>query len=254
MDFSTTNSQNMPYRRLPNTDNARIKALKKAHEKGSELPPFKLAFSQSMFQKVKSELPSFENAIILYRDALSLHAEKNKTYQASLKKARLYISHFIQVIDMAITRGDLKPDIRKYYKLNDNEKKLPSLNTDEDIITWGNNLIQGERERKMKGLAPITNPTIAVVQVHFEKFLEAYNHQQSLKKRTSNAHGELEKLRENVDVTIQQTWNEVEDTFKDLPERIRREKSSDYGIVYVFRKNELDEVNLFQSNQIEGIG
>jgi hypothetical protein len=228
--------------------------MKRAHERGSELPPFKLAFSQGMFQRIKAELPSFENTILTYREAISLHAEKNKDYQARLKKARLYISHFIQVVDMAISRGELNPDIREYYGLSSNEKKLPNLANDEDIIHWGRKLIDGERERKLKGMAPITNPTIAVVQVHFEKFIEAYNHQQSLKKRANNVHEELEEIRQNIDTTIQQTWNEVEDTFKDLPENIRREKSSDYGVVYVFRKNELNDMSLFKSDQIEGIG
>jgi len=244
----------MPYRRLPNTDNARIKAMKRAHERGTDLPPFKLAFSQGMFQKIKSELPSFENTILTYREAIGLHAEKNKDYQVRLKKARLYISHFIQVIDMAISRGELNSDIREYYGLSSDEKKLPSLTNDEDIINWGKKLIDGERERKIKGMAPITNPTIAVVQVHFEKFIEAYNQQKSLKKRANNVHAELEEMRQNVDSTIQQTWNEVEETFKDLPENIRREKSSDYGVVYVYRKNELNDMRLFKTDQIEGIG
>ena len=104
----------MPYRRLPNTDSARIKAMKVAHEKGNELPPFKLAFSQSMFQKIKSTLSGFENSIIEHRNSLNLHADKNKEYQKRQKKAKLYISHFIQVIDMAIARGDLPPAIRNY--------------------------------------------------------------------------------------------------------------------------------------------
>lgn len=244
----------MPYRRLPNTDNARIKAMKRAHERGTDLPPFKLAFSQGMFQKIKSELPSFENTILTYREAIGLHAEKNKDYQVRLKKARLYISHFIQVVDMAISRGELNSNIREYYGLSSDEKKLPSLTNDEDIINWGKKLIDGERERKIKGMAPITNPTIAVVQVHFEKFIEAYNQQKSLKKRANNVHAELEEMRQNVDSTIQQTWNEVEETFKDLPENIRREKSSDYGVVYVYRKNELNDMRLFKTDQIEGIG
>ncbi|HKK61279.1 MAG TPA: hypothetical protein VJ951_01895 [Bacteroidales bacterium] len=228
--------------------------MKRAHERGTDLPPFKLAFSQGMFQKIKSELPSFENTILTYREAIGLHAEKNKDYQVRLKKARLYISHFIQVIDMAISRGELNSDIREYYGLSSDEKKLPSLTNDEDIINWGKKLIDGERERKIKGMAPITNPTIAVVQVHFEKFIEAYNQQKSLKKRANNVHAELEEMRQNVDSTIQQTWNEVEETFKDLPENIRREKSSDYGVVYVYRKNELNDMRLFKTDQIEGIG
>ncbi len=245
----------MPYRRLPNTDIARIKALKKVFEKGTDLPPFKLAFSQAMFQQVKAILPGFENAISEHRNAMNLHAERNKDYQLKMRKAKLYISHFIQVVDMAISRGELPPEIRVEYGLNEDERKLPNLNTEDELIQTGNLLIEGERGRKMKGCAPITNPTIAVVQVHFDKFLDAFNNQKSLKKRSMLAHENLEEIRERTDRVIQQVWNEIEETFKDLPEDIRREKSAEYGIVYVYRKNELSELDLFPINQRnEGVG
>lgn len=239
----------MPYRRLPNTDSARVKALILAHEKGNELPPFKLAFSQTMFQKIKSILPGFENAISENKNSLNLHADKNKEYQKRLKKAKLYISHFIQVVDMAIIRGDIQAEIRTYYGLDKEERKLPSLSSEEEILAVGKAIIEGEKVRRGKGLAPVTNPTIAVVQVHYDKFLDAYNHQKSLKKRTSHAHEVLDSLRSSIDDIIQQTWNEIEDTYKDLPEDIRREKCTKYGVVYVFRKNELTGVNLFQTEQ-----
>ncbi len=53
---------------------------------------------------------------------------------------------------------------------------------------------------------------------------------------------------------IQQIWNEVEHTYIDLPEEMRREKASEYGLTYVFRKNELSNATLFQSPRIEEIG
>jgi hypothetical protein len=167
-----------------------------------------------------------------------------------MKKAKLYISHFIQVVDMAITRGELSPDIRGTFGLNEEERKLPNLLSEEEVITCGKQLIEGERTRKLKGKAPITNPTIAVVQVHYDKFIDAYNHQKSLKKRSGMAHESLERLREEIDEIIQQTWNEIEHTFKDLPEDIRREKASEYGVVYVFRKNELNTANLFEPARV----
>lgn len=240
----------MPYRRLPNTDSARIKALNRVFDKGTELPPFKLAFSQSMFHQVKSILPAFENAISEHRNAMSLHAEKNKDYHLRMKKARLYISHFIQVVDMSIARGEQQSKIRTVYGLDEDERKLPNLISEEDLITCGKQLIEGERNRKINGQAPITNPTIALVQVYFDKFLDAYNHQKSLKRRSTMAHENLEEIRMKIDEIIQQTWNEIEDTFKDLPEEIKREKASDYGVVYVYRKNELNGMNLFQTSQI----
>ncbi len=244
----------MPYRRLPNTDSARLKSLKSAHEKGMDIPPFRLAFSPSSYRKIQSVLPVFESAIQEHKNSLNIQAEKNKEYQKRLRKARLYISHFIQVVNMAITRGDMVPETVKYFGLEEYDRKVPSLNTEEEIISCGNQLIEGEHKRLMKGLNPITNPTIALVKVHFDKFLEYYNYQQSLKKRSQNAQDQLNEKRSMVDGLIQQVWNEVEDTFDDLPEEMKREKASEYGLVYVFRKSELNNVKVFQSTRMEGNG
>ncbi|MDA3821633.1 MAG: hypothetical protein PF450_03330 [Bacteroidales bacterium] len=241
----------MPYRRLPNTDNARIKALNQVFEKGAELPPFKLAFSQAMYHQIKSTLPAFQNAISEHRNAMNLHSEKNKDYHLKYKKAKLYISHFIQVVDMAISRGEHPPEIRSIFGLNEEERKLPNLTTEEVLISCGKQLIEGERSRKIKGNTPISNTTIAIVEVHFDQYLDACSHQNSLKRRTGLAHKNIEEIRTRIDNIIQQTWNEVEESFKDLPEEIRREKSSDYGVVYVYRKNELNGLDLFKADQIQ---
>ena len=244
----------MPYRRLPNTDSARLKSLKSAHEKAKDLPPFKLAFSPNSFRKIQSTLPQFENAISEHKNSLNLQASKNKEYQKRLKKVRLYISHFVQVVNLAITRGDLAPETRNYFGFEEGERKVPSLSTEEDIIRWGEQLIGGEQKRRNKGMNPITNPTIAVLKVHFDKFMEYHNYQKSLKNRSQRAQDQLNEKRSLIDGIIQQIWNEVEQTYGDLPEEMRREKASEYGLVYVFRKNELNNATLFQSHRIEEIG
>jgi len=244
----------MPYRRLPNTDSARMKALVLAQQKGTDLPPFKLAYSQGSFRRLQGLMSRYENSLHEQKNAYSLQSERNKEYQKRLRKARLYISHFIQVVNMAIVRGELPPQTRNFYQLSEDEKKLPSLNTEDEVIVVGKALIDGEKERALKGLSPVTNPTIAVVKVHYDQFVEVYNHQLNLKKRTQRAHDELNLRREEADELIQQIWNEVEDSFKDLPEEIRREKASNYGVVYVFRKNELNGFSLFDAARIEAIG
>lgn len=244
----------MPYRRLPNTDSARLKSIKCAHEKGKETPPFKLAFSPTSFRKIQSVLPGFENAIYEHRNSLNIQSEKNKEYQKRLKKIRLYISHFIQVINMAITRGDMVAETRQFFGLDDEEKKVPSLHSDDEVMKWGEQLIEGEKKRRTMGLSPITNPTVAVLKVHYDKFMEYHNYQKSLKNRSQRAQDQLNVQRAQVDTVIQQIWNEVEETFNELPEEMRREKASEYGLVYVFRKNELNTSNLFQSPRIGGIG
>jgi len=228
----------MPYRRLPNTDSARLRALKKALIKGEEVTPMELAFSQSILQRVKYFLPIFEQAVLQQRQAISNQAQKSKEYYQAMKKARLYISHFIQVLNFAIIRGEIPESARKYYGLKENDKKVPPLNTENDIIIWGERVIKGEELRTSKGGTYITNPTIAVVKVRYEKYMEAYTYQKSLKDTNHKSLSKIGDLRAEADEIILDIWNEVENSYKDVHCDTRREKAREYGLVYVYRKSE----------------
>jgi len=236
----------MPYRRLPNTDVARIKALSVAYKKGKELPPFKLAFSQSTFAKIELFINSFEKAMINYKAAYNIQVEKSKDYIAHTKKAKLYLSHFIQVVNMAIARGELPEKTRTLYGMDIDEQKVPALSTEKDLIDWGKKIIDGEAKRIMNAQQPITNPTIAVVKVRYENFVESYNHQKILQQNTQRMLNELDALRTKADEIILSIWNEVEASFKDLPDDLKREKCTEYGLVYVYRKNELKGLQLLE--------
>jgi hypothetical protein len=232
----------MPYRRLPNTDAARLKALKTAYNLGRELPPFKLAFTQNAFQKVQSFLPSFEKVIGESKQAYDNQVDKNKDYLKTLKKAKLYISHFIQVVNMAIMRGELPSSERAYFKLDEDDKKAPALNTEQEVIDWGQRIIEGEETRKAKGRGPVTNPTIAVVRVRYEQFMDSYKFQKTLQKNYHRALEKLSEMRATADDIILQVWNEVEDHYRNLSDEEKRKSSEKYGLVYVFRRGEQQEL------------
>lgn len=236
----------MPYRRLPNTDTARLRALNAAYIKGKELHPFQLAYSQSTFTKVELFINSFEKAMAHYKSAYSIQVEKSKDFNTIMKKARLYLSHFIQVLNMAIERSDLPSKIRTSFGLDQDEKKTPSLSTEKELIEWGKRIIAAETDRIKQNQAPITNPTIAVVKVRFENFIDAYNYQKILQQNTQRYLSELNTLREKADEIILNIWNEVEDKLKDLPDEAKREKAAEYGVVYFYRKNELKGLQLIE--------
>ena len=69
-----------------------------------------------------------------------------------------------------------------------------------------------------KGGCPITNPTIAVVKVRYENFLEAWQYQKTIAKRTLDYTQKNYELRKEADDIIIQIWNEVENTHSTLPE------------------------------------
>jgi hypothetical protein len=229
----------MPYRRLPNTDLARLRALRIAFEKGKELPPFKLAFSQATYQKVLSNMHIFEKVVQESRQAFNIQVEKSKDYGKMLKKAKLYISHFIQVVNMAIARGDLSTADRDYFGFSRDQNRVPSFGSEGEVIKWGEKIIQGETLRIKKGLTPVTNPTMAVVKVRYEDFLESYRYQKILQKNLQRSQEKLVEQRTVIDSIIVSIWNEVEDYYKDLPDETRRNNAKLYGLVYFFRKSEL---------------
>ena len=237
----------MPYRRLPNTDVARLRALKIAYVKGKELPPFKLAYSQATFTKVQAFLPQFEHALLVHKSAFNNQVSKSKDYVNSLKKAKLYISHFIQVINMSIARGDMPANVRSYYSLEDFENKVPTLNTEAEVIKWGETIIRGEADRTRKGMAPVTNPTIALVKVRFEDFKDSYNFQKTLQKNNNRTLQELAKLRNEADALVAKVWDEAENNYHELPDELRREKAKEYGLIYVFRKNEIKNISMLEN-------
>jgi len=237
----------MPYRRLPNTDAARLRALRIAEEKGKEIPPFKLAFSQTTYNKLISFLPHFEKSYIETRKAYQLQVEKNKEYINLLKKARIYISHFIQVFNMAIQRGELSPSERKYFNIDEDDNTVPDLNSEEDVLKWGELIINGEYKRMQDRKALITNPTIAVVKVRYEKFKEAYYYQKTLQKNFKRLHDNLEVLRKEADEIISNIWDEVENYYKNLPAEEKRSLCKEYGIIYVYRKEELQKLKLISN-------
>jgi hypothetical protein len=233
----------MPYRRLPNTDLARLRALRIAFEKGKELPPFQLAFSQATLQKIQSNLHIFEAAVQESRQAYNIQISKSQEYIRLLKKVKLYMSHFVQVTNMAIIRGDLNATDCDYFGFAHGHK-VPSFNSEKEVVSWGEKLIQGETLRIKNRLTPIANPSIAVVKVWYEKFLDANLFQKNLQKNLQRSQKNLIGLRKVVDEIISQIWNEVEIHYQDLSDETKRNSAKIYGIVYFFRKNELPSKSL----------
>jgi hypothetical protein len=229
----------MPYRRLPNTDAARLRAMKTALEKGKDLPPHKLAYPVKSVVRLQRFLPLFEHSIQLQHQAITSQSKRSKDYNDAFRKARIYMTHFLRVMNMAIYRGDLPAETRAFYGLPTNESTVPSLNTENELISWGRRIIEGEEFRIRKGGSPITNPTIAVVKVRFEKFLEANHFHKTLIKKTLDYNERTGDMRKEADEIILHIWNEVEAAHSSLPEDIRRKESEDYGLVYFYRKNEI---------------
>ena len=228
----------MPYRRLPNTDQARLRALRAAIQQSDNENFGDLIVSYKTIHAAKTYLSGFEKQLIQYQQTLESQVSANKRYQQIVHNARLYISHFIQVFNLSVIRGDIKKDHKIFYHLDPNVHTVPDLSTEASLLNWGKCIIDGENERLRNGGLPIYNPTIAKVKVHYEVFKE-YKSTQKLHQNTTNRNWEdLVNLREKGDLIILDIWNQVETKYKNEKPYTRLMKCQNYGLVYYFRRGE----------------
>lgn len=229
----------MPYRRLPNTDLARIRALRAAVVQGSLSGLYTLPLSLHTLSEARTYLQKFEVVQKYYIKCLDGQAQAARKYQQYLKTARLYLSHFIQVLNMAVIRGEIKEADKRLYGLSATEHHLPDLANELAVIEWGRKVIEGERHRTAQGGAPIYNPAIAKVKVHYELFLDSFERQRGLQTLTARSLEELAAMRGRADELIRDIWNQVESAYQDVsPLEVRLNFCREYGLIYYYRAGE----------------
>ena len=231
----------MPYRRLPNTDSSRLKALKTAVLKSVNTDYQKLAVSTHTIEEARAITGKLERACNKYQQAYDLQIKANKTFQAKVKNAKMYLSHFVQVLYFCVIRAEIKEDNLSLYGLEDANMQVPDLTSNELLLEWGEKIIQGEKLRTSKGGVPIYNPSISKVSVMYSIFKDGYQTQQIHQKSTVRTQNDVVQLRDEADKIIFNIWEEVEKYTIDFPIEERLEMNRDYGVVYYYRKGEIAE-------------
>ena len=205
----------MPYRRLPKTDQARLHALQRAVQQAANAPYNEQAINYRTLSEAQRFLMQYENQVAQYHANFDSKVTANRQYRHRVRNARMYISHFIQVLNLAVIRGEIKRSQKELYKLDPKSNALPDLTTEEGLIEWGQNIIDGEQQRTAAGGFPIYNPAINKVKVHYEIFNEDYTSHLLHKKTHSRVFEDTEMLRKQVDEIILSIWDQVEAFNKD---------------------------------------
>jgi hypothetical protein len=228
----------VPYRRLPKTDVSRLNALSVVIQIADTVEMNQLAYSSKHIHPLRNMFQNLESAKTQQVFTWDQLVRQNKTYQNKLSKTRIYLTHFLQVINMCIAREELSPDVRKYFHIDPADGKIPALLTEEAILTKGKIVIEGENRRINEGGSPIMTPTIGKVNAWYEQFKEDFHSQKTIQKSNKRANDKIKLVREQTDTMILEVWNDVEKYYSGLPDEEKRDACRKYGLKYVFRKNE----------------
>ncbi len=228
----------MPYRRLPNTDAARLRALEEANDQAKKTNPMHLAFSQTENMKLKNLLPRYIKILDEHRRSYINRVKTSKAHTQKFNKAKMYLSHFVQVFNLAVIRGEINEKERDYFQLEKGTRSVPVVNTDEELIEWGKKIVHGEQSRIAAGGNPIYNPKIAVVKIEYEKLVSSSIYHNKLVSIHKENIVKLEDMRTEIDKLILCIWNAAELYYSELPPKLKRTSSEKYGIKYINRKKE----------------
>lgn len=230
----------MPYRRLPNTDKARIRSLETTSRKMRDSYSYAPVISPDLLSKVEKKLLQFRETSDRYLNCLKTQIEfsKSDAYQSKLKNAKMFTSHFLIVLIMCVKRGEIKSSDLSYYSLPEDSLDMPDLSSDISVLRWSENVIKGEKLRTVNRGVPIYNPTIAKVLVHYELFKEQYQKQCMLRQSTEESLTVVSLLRPQIDEVILEVWNSIENYFDDLTGEVKLDKCREYGLIYYYRKGE----------------
>jgi hypothetical protein len=228
----------MPYRRLPKTDQARLHALQRAVQQAGNAAYNDQAINYRTLAEAQRFLMQFENQVAQYHANFDSKVSANRQYRHRVRNARMYISHFIQVLNLSVIRGEIKRQQKELYKLDPKSNSLPDLTTEEGLLEWGKNIIDGEQQRTAAGGFAIYNPAINKVKVHYEIFKEDYTSHLLHKKKHTRVYEDTEVLRKTADEIILSIWDQVEAFYKDELPYAKLQKCQAYGMIYYYRKGE----------------
>ena len=225
----------MPYRRLPNTDAARLAALEAITDiKQSEFKDPVL--SAELLNKAEAQFIVFRHQQDLYRQAVDRWQDNNLKYRDIIVNLTRNIIDFVKAYYTALETGEIGEESRRYYNITDYE--IPDLSCEVQILDWAKRLVEGERRRIFEGGIPITNPTISNLSIYYDR-LEDLNFSQNTSKNTIDYTREkLIKERQKTDDLIRNLWNTIEAAFEHLSFEERIEECRKYGVVYYDRPSE----------------
>ncbi|MEA1874161.1 MAG: hypothetical protein U9N51_07015 [Bacteroidota bacterium] len=224
----------MSKRILPNTDKTRYQTLKQCVEKLSNRDAQSQFLSQDQFKNMLFVFSRFEQ-IFLAREKLKADPE----YLVTQEKAGLFLKHYLMVIQMAAMRGEIPEKSLLYYGLKNAQSPLPAFNTGKQIIELGAEIFEADAKRIANGGKYITMPSIAVVKIWYDKFVDAYQNHAVQSEKYKNNQEFIRGLRGEVTRCIIDFWNSIEYEYNHLDAEVFRQLAKEYGLQYSLSSNEI---------------
>lgn len=232
----------MPYRRLPNSMPAVIRTLTKARDEYKLVTtPALRAITAAQFALLDDLVPaSLLNRLLKEAHDIDLAqaAQSPLTTTLAQQAAQLtmYASHFHQVFDFGVSRGDFLPGDRAFYGRPVNADSIPDLSTYDLLNEAALAIVQGENDRQSQHPGPaMALPSAAEVQARQYAFQIQRNLALAAETHTDTQREEAQLLYPQAQALAVDICDTVEFFYRHDPDDgSRRTKCERWGVVYIF--------------------
>jgi hypothetical protein len=207
----------MYLKKIPDTDDGRIDALQAAIDREELNGDQEIILSSDEVDELRIFITSYESARFVMEQAMRDFSKSQTNYTELFKNAQMYVSHFIQVLQLTAVRNEIKLEVLSDYGFASGEETvLPDLSTEEAVIYWGEKIIQGEAKRMSRGGYPLYNPAIAKVKVHYELFADIAHSTKIYRQNMVRHQAVVSAMQKKSDSMIRDIWSRVEDKYGQL--------------------------------------
>lgn len=155
------------------TDQERRIILKAFYDRPTTAESEESLFTEDQILKIDKYFKIFEK-LKIFDDFVNSEKEKeDKEFNDLFIKAKIFVLHYYQTIQMGIERGELPSSILNFYGLS-YPFTLPEINNGEELLSVSQTLFASDSIRVGTGGKYFANPSIGAVKVWVEKFTEVW--------------------------------------------------------------------------------
>jgi DNA polymerase elongation subunit (family B) len=226
----------MYLKKVPETDEGKIRILQAAIDCEELNDSQTIILPAEEIGELRIFITSYESALFVWKQTVKDLTKSQAEYTELFKNAQIYISHFIQVLQLTVIRKEIKFEVLSDYGFESREElALPDLSTEEPVIYWGGKIIRGEAKRISLGGYPLYNPAIAKVKVHYELFLEIAHTIKIYKQNMVRHQAALYEMQKKAKIRILDIWSRIDDKYGNLPFDKLLEIYQSYKISYHYQ-------------------
>ncbi len=216
----------------PNSSPTRLQVLTVAKEKKDSVDPSENILSAGTTTRLDDIYPIFVAALnkVATRKGESTEATDFKT--ESGKELRLYISHFLQVFNLAVVRKVYPPSARAFFGLDVSTGNLPDIASDTNAELAATAIATGALDLASHAMPPMVNPTAEEVATRLNAFKGAYAKHSNKAQELDAAQEAVDALTPEVDKVIKKIYDEAETHYNEEEPESMRADCKWWGVIY----------------------